>query len=143
MRSSLLREGLSAAKLSVVVRLHRAGTMTPTDLAAQEGVKLQSLTRLLSELEADKWISRDEHATDGRQSILSLTAQGKRRLGAVVHAGDASLAHVITSTLTGGEQAVLLKACGLLERLSDALGTPAEAAPPVPISTTQKRRRRS
>ncbi|MBW8832616.1 MAG: MarR family transcriptional regulator [Burkholderiales bacterium] len=142
LRSGLQQDGLSVAKLSVVGRLHRDGAMTPTDLAAQEGVKLQSLTRLLAELEADGWLAREAHASDGRQSLLGLTAQGKRRLGAAVQAGDASLTGVIAASLAADERALLSQACALLERINDAFGTSAEGVPPdLPVPARQRRRR--
>ncbi|MFS2168281.1 MarR family transcriptional regulator, partial [Variovorax sp. Varisp62] len=60
------------AKLSVLGQLHRYGPCTPTALAGLERVKLQSLTRLLAELEAEGWIGRTPHPSDGRQWLLSL-----------------------------------------------------------------------
>lgn len=89
--------------------------MTPTELAAREGVKLQSLTRLLAELEADGWLARKAHASDGRQSLLSLTRTGMKRLTSTVRAGNISLARIIEATLTETERALLLRACGILE----------------------------
>jgi hypothetical protein len=71
-----------------------------------------------------------------------LTALGKRRLGSVVHAGDASFADTIKASLNANERAVLLEACALLERLSEALGTAPEAGPPaVSIPATPRRRK--
>lgn len=121
LRPSPQQGGLSAAKLSAIGQLYRAGAMTPTDLAAREGVKLQSLTRLLAELEEDGWIARKAHASDGRQSLLSLTRTGSKRLAAAVHAGEASLAKVIGTTLGDHERAVLLEACTLIESISEVL----------------------
>ncbi|MDM0073823.1 MarR family transcriptional regulator [Variovorax sp. J2P1-59] len=126
--------GISVAKLSVIGRLYRAGAMTPTELAAREGVKLQSLTRLLAELEADGWLGRKAHASDGRQSLLSLTATGRKRLVSTVRAGDVSLAKVIETTLNESDRAVLMRACALLEGIVESLdgeasGTSPAAAP--------------
>ena len=50
LRSTMQRDGLSQAMLSAMGQLYRGGAMTPTELARLEGVKLQSLTRLLAEL---------------------------------------------------------------------------------------------
>lgn len=115
------QDGISVAKLSVIGHLYRAGAMTPTELAAREGVKLQSLTRLFAELEADGWVNRKTHASDGRQSLLSLTPIGRKRLASTVRAGNVSLAKVIETTLSEPERAVLIRACALLEGIVEAL----------------------
>jgi DNA-binding MarR family transcriptional regulator len=133
LRPAPLQGGISVAKLSVIGQIYRMGPLTPTELSAREGVKLQSLTRLLAELESDGWIARKAHASDGRQSVLSLTRLGSKQLARTVQAGEASLARVIGSTLGDEERAVLLQACALIDGISEALS--AEAVPlqaPVP-----------
>ena len=114
-------DGPSVAKLSVLGQLHRHGPCTPTALAAHERVKLQSLTRLLAELEAEGWIGRAPHATDGRQWLLSLTPEGLRRLKALMRSREAALARAIGATLSAEQRALLLQACGLLDRIAGAL----------------------
>ena len=110
------------AKLSVVGQLLRAGRITPTELAAREGVKIQTLTRLLSELEADGWLRRVPDESDGRQFLLSITPFGKKRLAEAGRSSDASLAKVIEATLRAADIDLLLRACTLLERLDESLG---------------------
>ena len=114
-------DGPSVAKLSVLGQLHRHGPCTPTALAGHERVKLQSLTRLLAELEAEGWIARAPHATDGRQWVLSLTPEGLRRLKALMRAREAALARAIGATLSAEQRALLLQACGLLDRIAGVL----------------------
>jgi DNA-binding MarR family transcriptional regulator len=97
--------------------------MTPTQLAAREGVKIQSLTRLLAELEAEKRIKRKQHPVDGRQSVLSLTHSSLKILGSAALQAEQSLAQVIAIALTATEVAQLQSACLLLERLVHALPT--------------------
>ncbi|MGJ7537299.1 MULTISPECIES: MarR family winged helix-turn-helix transcriptional regulator [Variovorax] len=114
-------DGPSVAKLSVLGQLHRHGPCTPTALAGFERVKLQSLTRLLAELEAEGWIGRTPHPTDGRQWLLSLTAEGIRRLKAIMRTREAALAEVIGATLDADQRALLLQACGLIDGIAAAL----------------------
>ena len=121
LRPAPLQGGISVAKLSVIGQLYRMGALTPTELSAREGVKLQSLTRLLAELESEGWIARKAHASDGRQSVLSLTRLGSKQLARTVRAGEASLAQVIESTLGDEERAVLLQACALIDGISESL----------------------
>jgi DNA-binding MarR family transcriptional regulator len=118
-------DGPSIAKLSVLGQLHRHGPCSPTTLAAHERVKLQSLTRLLAELEAEGWIERAPHPTDGRQWMLSLTADGTRRLKALMRSREAALADAIGATLDADQRALLLQACELLDGLTAALGNQA------------------
>jgi DNA-binding MarR family transcriptional regulator len=128
LRPSLQREGISTAKLSVIGRLYRVGPMTPTELATREGVKLPSLTRLVAELEADGWLAREAHASDGRRSMLSLTAIGEKRLIAAAKAADTSLVEIIATTVSADDRLLLLQACALLERIDEGLVGHAENA---------------
>ncbi|MEP6721331.1 MAG: MarR family transcriptional regulator [Variovorax sp.] len=128
LRASLPVDGISIAKLSVLGQLHRASALTPTGLAGRERVKLQSLTRLLAELEAEGLIARTAHDSDGRQSLLSLTRRGAQLLAADVHRREASLAAAIDRGLSADEQALLLQACSLIDRISDHLDVAGVAA---------------
>ena len=133
LRPKLQAEGITAAKLSVIGQLRFVGLMTATELAVREGVRIQSLTRLLAELEESEWITRGAHPTDGRQIVLSLSPSGMALLKRAGEQVDASLAQVIAEQLTVEEQAQLLAACVLLERLAKSLITsPAQMAQTLP-----------
>ena len=121
LRCGMQHDGLPVAQLSVLGQLRRGGSMTPTELARRENVKLQSLTRLLAELEAQGWIARDVHAADARQSLLAISPAGRKRLGAAAKGADAPLAKAIATRLNPQDQALLLRACTVLETLGDAL----------------------
>ena len=122
LRPNLQRDQISTAKLSVIGHIYRAGKITPSELASREKVKLQTLTRLLAELTADRWVSRTQDKTDGRQTLLSLTARGRARLIDAAMAVDASLAEIIESTLSEADRKSLLRACEMLLALEEALG---------------------
>ena len=127
--AALPPDGIGVAKLSVLGQLHRVGPLSPSELAQRERVKLQSLTRLLAELEADGWLQRRPHPADGRQSRLSLTRLGVKALTENVHRREASLVAAIGAQLSGDEQALLLDACALIDRVADAVaGEPAAEA---------------
>jgi DNA-binding MarR family transcriptional regulator len=127
LRPSLRTEGISVAKLSVIGQIHRAGALTPTELAAREGVKLQTLTRLLAELQIGGWLRRTRDAADGRRSLLSLTPRGAKRLVEAARDEHDRLARFIESHLSLAERSQLLLACALLERLDGALGAAAHS----------------
>jgi DNA-binding MarR family transcriptional regulator len=134
-------DGISAAKLSAIGQLYRAGPMTPTELAAREGVKLPSLTRLVAELEEDGWLAREAHASDGRRSLLALTALGKRRLIAGAQAVDAPLTEVIATSVSADDRRVLLRACALLEKIGESLGGHVENVSIVAVRKAQTKSR--
>ena len=122
LRPSFQRDGVSMAKLSVIGQINRVGRISPTELAAREGVKIQTLTRMLAELEVEGWLSRTPHEADGRQSWLSLTPMGRRRLVDAAKDSDAALARIIEANLTAEDRRLLLRACALLDDLDEALG---------------------
>jgi DNA-binding MarR family transcriptional regulator len=119
--NAAVSDGPSVAKLSVLSQLYRRGPLTPTALAGHERVRLQTLTRLLAELEAEDWLARTPHASDGRQWVLSLTPVGRRRLKARMRTRETALAEAIAAALDAGERAVLLQACSLLDGIAAAL----------------------
>ena len=121
LRPPELPEGLSLAKLSVLGQLYRGGAMGATELARREGVKLQSLTRLLAELEAAGLLARKPDVSDGRRSLLRLTRQGVKQLAEVTQPGEAALAQAIAQSLSAGERGVLLRACALMDGLEAQL----------------------
>ena len=127
LRAVLPVNNISVAKLTVLAHLHRLGSLTPSELARRERVKLQSLTRLLAELEADRWIQREADAVDRRQSVISITAPGRRALAGDVHRREASLVDAVSVALSAKEQAQLLRACALLDRVAEAVGIDPES----------------
>jgi DNA-binding MarR family transcriptional regulator len=145
LRPALRGDDISAAKLSVIGQLYRGGPMTPTELAAREGVKLPSLTRLVAELEYDGWLARKAHASDGRRTLLGLTALGRKRLVSAARASDAPLADAIATTIGADERRVLLQACALLERIGEAMngyvGKPLQAHATAPRGKTDQPKR--
>jgi DNA-binding MarR family transcriptional regulator len=122
LRPILRHEGIGAATLSIISQIYRAGRLTPSDLARREGVKIQSLTRLLNELELLDWIRREPDPRDRRRSWLSLTRSGQRASVAAASEHDVRLAKLIASLLDAEERELLMRACALLERLDKALG---------------------
>lgn len=121
-----LRQGstpapLTPAKWSVLAQLHRLGPLAPSDLARLERVRLQTLTRLLAQIEAASLVERRGDPSDGRRRVLALTPAGRAMLTAEVHRREASLRVAVQRCLTPAERAVLVEACALLDRIGDAL----------------------
>jgi DNA-binding MarR family transcriptional regulator len=124
-RASRPGEGLGPSRLSVLGRLYRKGTTTPTDLAAYLRIKPQSLTRLLADLQRRKLIMRRPGDADRRQSLLEITAAGSELLTREIRGQRTLLARTIAGKLTTAEQELLRIAAGLMDRLAAGAETPA------------------
>lgn len=130
LRAQAPMDGLGTARLSVLSHLYHLGTLTPTQLARQERVKLQTLTRLLSELEADGLLLRRRDVTDARSTLLSLTPAGAQVLSDEVRHREASLTTALEMALKPKERALLLNACALIDRVTAASVGATVGSPP-------------
>lgn len=123
LRQGAERGGPGPLRLSVLGQLHRAGPQTPSELARREQVRLQSLTRLLAELEAEGCVLRSPHPSDARQSLLSLTAEGRRGLVDAVRDRERRLAEALAAQAPDAAALRRLQdAAVLMERLATQLG---------------------
>jgi DNA-binding MarR family transcriptional regulator len=127
-RAARPAEGLGPSRLSVLGRLYRNGTTTPTDLAAYLRIQPQSLTRLLADLQRRKLITRRPGDADRRQSLLQITAAGSELLIREVRGQSTLLARTIAAELTPAEQELLRIAAGLMDRLAAAAEAQAAAS---------------
>jgi DNA-binding MarR family transcriptional regulator len=109
--------GLTPNQLIVLGHLHRHHFATPGEIAAAERQRPQSLTRVFAELEAEGLIAREPGTVDRRQSVLTLTAEGRRALDQDMVERDVWLADALAS-LSTTERGVLELAAALMERLA-------------------------
>jgi DNA-binding MarR family transcriptional regulator len=93
--------------------------MTPSELAASERVRPPSMTRVVASLEDLGLVSRRQHSTDGRQSILELTQAGTDLLSAEVSARERWLDKRLAE-LTEGELETLARATEIIDRMAGA-----------------------
>jgi DNA-binding MarR family transcriptional regulator len=112
-------EALSLSKLSILGILYRKGPVTATDLATQEHIRPQSLTRLLAILEKRGFISRQTDGADRRRLLIALTAEGKKALAADIRRKEAWLSKKMERVLSPDERGLLLQASRLLDRLTE------------------------
>ncbi|MFJ5307857.1 MarR family winged helix-turn-helix transcriptional regulator [Streptomyces sp. NPDC088350] len=110
--------GLTPNQLIVLGHLHRHASATPGDVAAAERQRPQSLTRTFAELEAEGLIARAPDPVDRRQSVLTLTEEGRRAVERDMGERDVWLAGALGS-LSATERGVLELAAVLMERLAD------------------------
>jgi DNA-binding MarR family transcriptional regulator len=105
---------------SVLLRLERDGPATVTALARAEGVRPQSMGATVSILEAAGLVGGKPDPTDGRQTILSVTASCLEMLRAGRAAREDWLFHAIQGNFAPQEYEALARAVELLKRLIDS-----------------------
>jgi DNA-binding MarR family transcriptional regulator len=117
LRAERVVTDLSLTQMSALGTLDRHGPLTPRELAAHEKVQPPSMTRVLAGLEERGLILRTPHETDGRQHLVSLTADAKALLKEDRRRRDAWLAQRLAE-LTQEERDVLRAAAPVIERLT-------------------------
>ncbi|WP_433871169.1 MarR family winged helix-turn-helix transcriptional regulator [Saccharopolyspora sp. CA-218241] len=108
---------ITLTQLSALFCLYKAGSMTPGELAATEGVQPPSMTRVIAALETAGLMARRAHPTDGRQAIVELTEAGRARIDEEVSARERWLDHQLAG-LTDEEREVLSEAAEIIDRLA-------------------------
>jgi DNA-binding MarR family transcriptional regulator len=111
---------LPIAELALLKRLRDAGPSTAVVLAAAEHVSHQAIGQNLSALKRAGLVRTAPDPSDGRKSLVSITARGIRLFESALASRDAWLAHAIERSVSVAERAELERAIALLERLADA-----------------------
>ena len=109
--------GLTAPRLSALSVVVFAGPMTLRDLAAAEGVKPPTMTRLVDGLEADGLVVRRDDPSDGRAIRIRATPKGTRLLMAARAQRVAALTSRVAA-LSTADQALLGRAAEVIERIA-------------------------
>ncbi|MEV0223333.1 MarR family transcriptional regulator [Streptomyces sp. NPDC050704] len=110
---------LTRLAASVLANLRHSGALTPSELAAIEGLQTQSLTRVLNELEEQGRIRRSRSEVDARRQNVVLTEAGREALREHVRDGNAWLAAALRQTLSPAERGVLGIAAGLMRQVAE------------------------
>ncbi|MGN8244976.1 MarR family winged helix-turn-helix transcriptional regulator [Cellulomonas soli] len=104
-------------QFNVLAFLHRDGPMTPGQLAEAEHVQPPSMTRTVNCLVELGFVRKDEHPTDGRQVVVSLTEEGQAEVVETRRRRDAWLTARLTA-MTPDERDRLADAIELLRRIA-------------------------
>jgi DNA-binding MarR family transcriptional regulator len=110
---------LTWSQRSVLSHLERNGPATVTTLARAEGVRPQSIGATVAVLEAAGLVSGAPDPSDGRQTLLSVTAACREWIKADRAARQDWLLGAIQTRLAPAEQEQLATAIKLLKRLVD------------------------
>jgi len=109
---------LTRSQSSVLLRLERDGAATATVLARAEGVRPQSMAKIVRALEDAGLISASPHPRDGRKTLLDLTETAREQFRSGRRAKEDWLARAIEGGLSPDETARLADSTELLRRLA-------------------------
>lgn len=115
---------LTPTQIAALATIERCGPITPSELAEIEKVKRPTATKVAGCLEDRGLIDRAGHPTDGRVSLLTVSAEGHKLIKRVRTRKDTYLAQHL-ETLDADELETLDRAAEILERL---LSEPGEAS---------------
>jgi len=116
----------SPAAVALLGALYRLGPVPAVQLAADQRLQPQSLTRLLAALEDKGLISRQPGSEDRRERVIALTRRGRAVFGDDMRDRRRWLEGALAETLTARERAALLEAADAMLKL--ATYEPAAAA---------------
>lgn len=108
---------ITDGQYSVLAALSCRGPMSPTALADEQHVQPPHMTRLVNALVAAGLVRRDEHPTDRRQVVVSITEAGLVEVHETRRRRNEWL-EARLATFAPDERAVLAEAAVLLRRLA-------------------------
>ncbi len=109
---------LSLSGLGILGSLHRNGPLAATQLAVEERLQPQSLTRLVADLQRLQLISRKRSDQDRRERIIAITAKGRKVLLEDIGARRTWLEMAMNAALTPAERDLLLSASAVMLKLA-------------------------
>jgi DNA-binding MarR family transcriptional regulator len=110
---------LSLSHVAVLARLDREGTHSIGSLAAAERIRPQSMAQTIRDMESDGLIERRADPTDGRRSLVDMTAEGRGMLEEDRRRRQGWLTEALARELNARERADLMKAVDLMRRLGE------------------------
>lgn len=108
---------LTVTQLSALTSLRLGGALTPRELSDAERVQPPTMTKIVAKLEERGLVQRSPHPTDGRQVLLSPTAEGLAVIDSYQRVRDVWLSARLAD-LTPDERDTVARAASILERLA-------------------------
>ena len=110
--------GIAPTSLAILARLMRTGVTSASEIAAQESLQPQSLTRALKSLAHDGLIDRWTDEDDRRRSSIAITPKGEALLRTTIRQRVAWLARIMGARLTADELETIRAASAIIERIA-------------------------
>lgn len=111
-------QDITLPQASVLARLADRGSVTASELASVEGVRHQSVTATVTALAAMDLVERRPDPHDGRRLLITLTAEGRRRVVEGRQTRKEWLAGQFQDRCTEEERQTVIAAMAVLERLT-------------------------
>lgn len=121
LRQAPVQGELSAAQMSALAQLDRAGSATPGELAKVEQITPQGVGAILAALQTAGLVQRRPDPSDGRRVVMSVTEAGREVLRHKRGARTEQLAAVLSDGFTPDELQTLMAASVLIERLGHGI----------------------
>ena len=118
LRSERPEGAATLSAISLLGALARLGSMPATQLAVEERLQPQSLTRLVASLEKAGLIERRRSQTDRRELTIGLTRKGKAALAEDLVARQTWLERAMAEALTEAERSTLIAAAKAMLKLA-------------------------
>jgi DNA-binding MarR family transcriptional regulator/N-acetylglutamate synthase-like GNAT family acetyltransferase len=119
LREGLLKSPFSLAELRVLYEMAHRDRPTATELGQHLGLDPGYLSRILRGLEKRGLVRKSASQSDGRQSLLGLTARGKETF-ATLDARQSEEVATMLRRLPAAEQARLVQAMRVIQTVLDA-----------------------
>lgn len=117
-RNQRVDMSVTLTQISAMATLYKRGPMSAGELASCEKVQPPSMTKVLANLEERGLVRRDQHPTDKRQAIISVTDAGTQLLESERRSRDAWLSQRLAE-LTPDERALLRDVVPVLDKLAE------------------------
>jgi DNA-binding MarR family transcriptional regulator/GNAT superfamily N-acetyltransferase len=130
----LLKSTLSLAEARLLFELATSERPTASEIAGRLQLDLGYVSRMLGKFEDSGFLRRKTSATDGRQSILSLTAAGRKEF-AIINRRSSEQVAAMLAPLGPEKQRRLTQAMTSIEAILGAEGEQQRAARPFLLRT--------
>nr|WP_240930270.1 MarR family transcriptional regulator [Streptomyces coryli] len=109
---------MSPSQASALVRLDKLGPSSASELAAAEGMRPQSMAKIVTALLEAGYVVRRPDPEDGRRQVISLTEQGRTQRHGDRRARQALLARALQEQCTAQQLQTIVEAMALLEEVA-------------------------
>lgn len=114
-------DGVTFLELAVLMRVHREGACTVTELARGEKVTTQAVSAALAGLQRRRLVDTAVDPRDRRRTVVTVSNAGRRELANREDVLIERLTSVLADRFSSAELRQLDTATALLERLADLL----------------------
>ncbi|MEW1863277.1 MarR family transcriptional regulator [Streptomyces sp. NPDC088194] len=108
------------SQLNTLKRIADEAPTTVSRLAEAEHVRRQSMGETVAALRREGLITSEPDASDGRKTLISISAEGRALLSRIPAVREAWLEEAIAQQLTPAECRILLQAARVMELLADS-----------------------